>query len=71
MFQQIDEEIWAALQSDLQSSRLRARQKTPTTLLNEIAVKTNPLILVLDDYHFLTGNRKRKCIPPLNPNKAN
>ena len=71
MFQQVDEEIYAALQSALQSSRLRASEKTPTSLLKEIAVKTDPLILLPDDYHFFTGNRKRKCIPPLIPHKAN
>ena len=52
MFQQVDEEICAALQSALKSPQLSARGKTPTSLLNEITVKTDSLILVRDVVTF-------------------
>lgn len=53
MFQQVVEEIGAALPSALQSRRLHAMEKTLTSVLNEIAVKVDPLSLALDDYHLL------------------
>ena len=53
-FQQVDEEIGASLRSALQSPQLPAIEKVLTGLLNEIALRTDPLILVLDDYHLLT-----------------
>jgi LuxR family maltose regulon positive regulatory protein len=53
-FQQVDEEIGAALRNALQSPQLPAIEKVLTGLLNEIAIRTDPLILVLDDVHLLT-----------------
>ena len=53
-FQQVDEEIGASLQSVLQSPQLPAIEQLLTALLNEIALRTDPLILVLDDVHLLT-----------------
>ena len=53
-FQQVDEEIGAPLRSALQSPQLPAIEKVLTGLLNEIATRTDPLILVLDDFHLLT-----------------
>jgi len=53
-FQQVDEEIGAPLRSALQSPQLPAIEKVLTGLLNEIAIRTEPLILVLDDCHLLT-----------------
>jgi LuxR family maltose regulon positive regulatory protein len=52
--QQVDERIGALLLGALQSPQLPAIEKVLTTLLNEIALRTDPLILVLDDYHLLT-----------------
>lgn len=53
-FQQADEEIGAPLLSALQSPQLPAIEKVLTALLNEIALRIDPLILVLDDYHLLS-----------------
>jgi LuxR family maltose regulon positive regulatory protein len=53
-FQQVDEEIGASLLSALQSPQLPAMEMVLTHLLNEIALRTDSLILVLDDYHLLT-----------------
>jgi LuxR family maltose regulon positive regulatory protein len=53
-FQQVDEEIGAPLLSALQSPQLPAMEKVLTGLLNEIAIRTDPIILVLDDYHVLS-----------------
>jgi ATP/maltotriose-dependent transcriptional regulator MalT len=53
-FQQVDEEISASLISALQSPQLPAIEKVLTAVLNDIALRTEPLILVLDDYHLLT-----------------
>jgi len=53
-FQQVDEEIGSSLQSALQSPQLPAMEKVLTGLLNEIAIRKDPLILVLDDYNLLT-----------------
>jgi LuxR family maltose regulon positive regulatory protein len=69
-FQQVDEEIGAPLLNALQSQQLPPMEKILTGVLNEIAARTEPLILVLDDYHLLTANRKHKCVPQLNSNKA-
>ncbi len=52
--QQVDEEIGAPLLNALQSPQLPKMDKVLTGLLNEIAARTDPLILVLDDYHLLT-----------------
>jgi LuxR family transcriptional regulator, maltose regulon positive regulatory protein len=52
-FQQIDEQIGAPLLSALQSPQLPAIEKVLTALLNEIALRIDQLILVLDDYHLL------------------
>src|SRR3990172_6352302 len=52
--QQVDEEIGAPLRSALQSPQPPAIEKVLTALLNELAARTDPLILVLDDYHLLT-----------------
>ncbi len=53
-FQQVDEQIGGSLLSALQSPQLPTLEKVLTTLLNEIAISTDLLILVLDDYHLLT-----------------
>ena len=53
-FQQVDEQIGLSLLSALQSPQLPVMEKVLTVLLNEIAFRTDPLILVLDDYHLLT-----------------
>jgi LuxR family maltose regulon positive regulatory protein len=53
-FQQVDEQIGLSLLSALQSPQLPAIEMLLTGLLNEIAIRTDPLILVLDDYHLLT-----------------
>jgi LuxR family maltose regulon positive regulatory protein len=53
-FQQVDEDIGALLRSALQSQQPPAIEKVLTALLNDIAIRIDPLILVLDDYHLLT-----------------
>jgi LuxR family maltose regulon positive regulatory protein len=53
-FQQVDEQIGASLRSALQSPQLPPIEKILTGLLNEITNRTDPLILVLEDYHLLT-----------------
>ena len=52
-FQQVDEEIGTPLVSALQSPQLSAIEQVLTAVLNEIALRTDLLILVLDDYHLL------------------
>src|SRR5512141_2823179 len=52
--QQVDEELGAPLRSALQSPQLPVVERILTTLLNEVAMRTDPLILVLDDAHLLT-----------------
>jgi LuxR family transcriptional regulator, maltose regulon positive regulatory protein len=52
-FQQVDEQIGASLESALQSPQPPDVQRLLTGLLNEIAARTDPLILVLDDLHLL------------------
>jgi LuxR family maltose regulon positive regulatory protein len=52
--QQVDEEIGASLMSAVQSPQLPPIEKLLTALLNEIAQRTDPIILVLDDYHHLS-----------------
>lgn len=52
--QQVDEEIGASLLSALQAPQLPAIEQVLTALLNEIAIRTEMLILVLDDYHLLS-----------------
>ena len=49
----LDEGIGAPLLSAVQSPQLPAIEKVLTALLNEIALRVDPLILVLDDYHLL------------------
>ena len=51
--QQVDEEIGAHLHSALQSSRLPSMEMALIGLLNEIAARPKPFILVLDDYQLL------------------
>jgi LuxR family transcriptional regulator, maltose regulon positive regulatory protein len=53
-FQQVDEEIGAPLRSAIQSPQLPVMEKLLTGLLNEIGMRTDPLILVLDDVHLLS-----------------
>jgi LuxR family maltose regulon positive regulatory protein len=53
-FQQVDEEIGTSLLSAVQSPQLPAMEKVLTSLLNEITLRTDSLILVLDDYHLVT-----------------
>lgn len=50
-FQQVDEQIGAPLGSAIQAPLL---EDAITILLNEIALRTEPLILVLDDYHQIS-----------------
>jgi LuxR family transcriptional regulator, maltose regulon positive regulatory protein len=52
-FQQVDEETGIPLQSALQSPQLPPIERLLAGLLNEIALRAEPLILVLDDYHLL------------------
>jgi LuxR family maltose regulon positive regulatory protein len=51
--QQVDEGTGASILNALQSPQLPAIEKILTALLNEITIRTDPLILVLDDYHLL------------------
>jgi LuxR family maltose regulon positive regulatory protein len=51
--QQVDEEIGAPLRAALQTPRLPPMEIALTGLLNEIATRPKPLILVLDDYQQL------------------
>src|SRR5574339_404672 len=53
--QQVDESIGSPLQSTLQFPQPPPVENILTGLLNEIALRTDPLILVLDDYHLLSG----------------
>ena len=53
-FQQVDEEIGASLRSAIQSPQLPVMEKLLTGLLNEIGMRTDLLILVLDDVHLLS-----------------
>jgi LuxR family transcriptional regulator, maltose regulon positive regulatory protein len=53
-FQQVDEEIGAGLRNALRTSQVPAVENMLTGLLNEIASRSDSLILVLDDYHVLT-----------------
>ncbi len=53
-FQRVDEEIGLPLLNALQSPQFPPMEKVLTGVLNEIAARTDPLILVLDDYHLLT-----------------
>lgn len=53
-FQQVDEEIGGPLLNALQSPQLPSIEKLMTALLNEIALRSDPLILVMDDFHLLT-----------------
>jgi LuxR family maltose regulon positive regulatory protein len=53
-FEQVDEGIGAPLLSALQSPRLPAVEQLLTGLLNELALRADPLLLVLDDVHLLT-----------------
>ncbi len=52
-FLKVDEEIGELLRSALQSPQLPAVEIVLTGFLNEIALRTDPLILVLDDYHLI------------------
>jgi len=53
-FQQVDEEIGAQLRNAIQSPQLPAVEPLLIGLLNEIAARTDPLLLVLDDLHVIT-----------------
>jgi len=53
-FQLVDEELGSSLLSASRSPQLPAIENALTALLNEIALRTEPLILVLDDYHLLS-----------------
>jgi LuxR family maltose regulon positive regulatory protein len=53
-FQTVDEEIGAPLLSALQSPQLPAMENVLTALLNEVALRADQLILVLDDVHLLS-----------------
>jgi LuxR family maltose regulon positive regulatory protein len=54
-FQQIDEELGGHLQSTLQAPRTVEADKLLPDLLNEIASRPDPLLLVLDDYHLIAN----------------
>ncbi len=53
-FQQVDEQIGASLLSTIQSPQLPAIENILAGLLNEIASRTEEIILVLDDVHLIT-----------------
>ncbi len=53
-FQQVDEGIGVPLRGALESPQLPAIETILTGLLNDIAKRADPLILVLDDYHLIT-----------------
>ena len=53
-FQQVDEVIGAPLLSGLQSLQVPPVEQILTGLLNEIATRTEAIILVLDDVHLIT-----------------
>lgn len=53
-FQVVDEDVGSSLLSASRSPQLPAIEKALAALLNEIALRTQPLILVLDDYHLLS-----------------
>jgi LuxR family maltose regulon positive regulatory protein len=53
-FQQVDEGIGAPLLSALQSAQLPPVEKVLAAVLNEIALRAEPLVLVLDDVHLLS-----------------
>jgi LuxR family maltose regulon positive regulatory protein len=55
-FQQVDKRIGASLLSALQSPQLPPIEKVLTATLNQIALRIDPLIVVLDDVHLLTAN---------------
>jgi LuxR family transcriptional regulator, maltose regulon positive regulatory protein len=52
-FQAADEEIGGSVLGVLQAPQLPPIEKVLAGLLNEIAARTDPLILVLDDFHLL------------------
>ena len=53
-FRQVDEDLGSPLLSASRSAQRPAIEKSLTALLNRIALRSGPLILVLDDYHLLT-----------------
>ncbi len=53
--QLVDEQIGAPILNALQAPQIPDIEKILTALLNEIALRIDPLILVLDDYHLLTN----------------
>jgi LuxR family maltose regulon positive regulatory protein len=54
-FRQLDEEIGAPLQGILQSPQPPPLEMLLTGLLNEIAIRSDPLILILDDVHLISN----------------
>jgi LuxR family maltose regulon positive regulatory protein len=53
-FHQADEEIGGPLLNALQTPQPPAAEKAQSALLNEIARRVDPLILVLDEYHLIS-----------------
>ncbi len=53
-FQRVDEEIGLPLLNALQSPQLPPVEKVLTGVLNEVAARADPLILVLDDCHLIS-----------------
>jgi len=60
--QEVDEEIGAPLLNAIQSSQLPPLEKILAGLINEIADRSHPLILVLDDFHLLTEGAILKAV---------
>jgi LuxR family maltose regulon positive regulatory protein len=60
--QQVDEEIGVPLQNTMRSPQAPALEIALTGLVNEIAMRTDPLILVLDDIHLITNAEILKTI---------
>jgi LuxR family maltose regulon positive regulatory protein len=53
--QQVDGNIGQMVQQLLQSPQLPPRQSLVASLINDIVAAGSPLILVLDDYHFISS----------------
>lgn len=60
--QEVDETIGTPLFNAIQSPQLPPLEKIMAGLLNQIAERSNPLILVLDDFHVLTEGEILKAV---------
>ncbi len=61
-FQQVDEEIGGHLHNDLQIPRAVEVDELLPGLLNEIAGRPDPLLLVLDDYHLISNTEILRAV---------